>query len=136
MVKIGMRARDRVTGYTGLVVAKTQYLEDSDCVCLEGKIEGGQRRLLWFNEARIDPLKFETETTRGTAVGSDAVPRVDVPPITFAGELETERPAVPPVGSYLDPIDGKLREVLTRTLQELGFDIVPIKRGERRPFAK
>lgn len=120
MIKIGMRGRDRVTGYTGLVVARTEHLEDSDAVCLEGKVERGVRSLLWFNEARIEPFGVETETTPGTAVGSDAAPRVDVPP--------SER--------YPDPFDGKLREVLLRTLQELGFDIVPIKRGERRPFAR
>ena len=122
MINIGMRARDRVTGYTGLVVARTVHLEDATAVCLEGKVERGERSLLWFNETRVELFGAETESplTRQPVEGP---PRVDVPPIEVAE-------------SYPDPFEGKLREVLLRTLHELGFDIVPIKRGERRPFAR
>ena len=116
MVIVGQKARDTLTGFSGLVVARTVHLEDANAVCLEGKIERGERSLIWFNEARVEPFGVETESTTG--VEPEQLTRQPV---------EGER--------YPDPFDGKLREVLLRTLHELGFDIVPIKRGERRPVA-
>jgi len=57
MIELGQKARDKITGFTGILTGRAQYLYGCDQYTLvppvekaDGKIEPGQ----WFDEGRIE----------------------------------------------------------------------------------
>ncbi len=55
MIELGMKAKDKVTGFEGIIVGRCRYLTGCDQYGLapaakEGKIEPAQ----WFDEGRIE----------------------------------------------------------------------------------
>lgn len=57
MIELGQKARDKVTGFAGIITGRAQYLYGCDQYILvppvktdDGKIESGQ----WFDEGRIE----------------------------------------------------------------------------------
>lgn len=54
MIELGQKAKDKITGFVGVITGRAQYLYGCDQYCLvppakDGKIEQGQ----WFDEGRI-----------------------------------------------------------------------------------
>lgn len=56
---LGDRARDKVTGFEGVVVARATYLFGCVQVCLAPKVgeDGAHRAEQWFDEPRLYPLE-------------------------------------------------------------------------------
>ena len=57
MIELGQKARDKITGFAGIITGRAQYLYGCDQYVLappvkeaDGKIEQGQ----WFDEGRIE----------------------------------------------------------------------------------
>lgn len=55
MIKLGQKARDKITGFEGIITGRAQYLTGCDQYALapparDGKIESSQ----WFDEGRIE----------------------------------------------------------------------------------
>ena len=58
-VRLGQMGRDKITGYEGIVMAKSQYLTGCDMILLapvtldkEGKRKEGE----WFDDVRVEPI--------------------------------------------------------------------------------
>lgn len=55
MIELGLEGKDKVTGFTGIITGRAQYLTGCDQYTLvppakDGKLEPGQ----WFDEGRIE----------------------------------------------------------------------------------
>lgn len=55
-MNLGDKARDRITGFTGVVTARAEYLDDTPSIRLTA--QNGQEDLKerWVNEARCDEV--------------------------------------------------------------------------------
>lgn len=51
--KLGKTARDRVTGVTGTITARCEYLGESTRIRIENADKDGQPKEHWFAEERI-----------------------------------------------------------------------------------
>lgn len=54
MIALGKKARDKITGFEGIITGRTQYLYGCDQYCIvpparDGEIRSGE----WFDEGRI-----------------------------------------------------------------------------------
>ncbi len=60
---LGDRVRDKVTGFTGIAVAKTVYLYSVPKVCVEAESLSNdcQTVEVWFAEARLDLAETERD---------------------------------------------------------------------------
>lgn len=56
MKNLGKRAKDKVTGYEGIIIGKTKYLYGCDCYGIQSPIdkEGNLPDPKWFDEGRIE----------------------------------------------------------------------------------
>lgn len=55
MIKLGLKGRDKITGFEGIITGKVQYLYGCNQYCLvppavNGEIKNGE----WFDEGRIE----------------------------------------------------------------------------------
>ena len=55
-VQLGDRARDRVSGFQGIVVGRSEYLIGCTHICLqpEGADDGKLKDSAWFDEPRLE----------------------------------------------------------------------------------
>jgi hypothetical protein len=58
MVKLGEKVRDRITGFNGTVMARTEYLNGciSYAILPEKLKDGNPQEWVWIDEQRLDPL--------------------------------------------------------------------------------
>lgn len=68
MIELGQKARDKVTGFEGILIGRCQYLTGCDQYGLappakDGKIEGTQ----WFDEGRVEVVGAGVAATEVTA---------------------------------------------------------------------
>ena len=54
-IKLGCMAKDRMTGFTGVVTATAQYICCDDEVCIEAMV-GGEPKSFWFDRSRVDAV--------------------------------------------------------------------------------
>jgi len=55
--KLGDQVRDRVTGFTGTVTARAEYLYEQDAFLVENVVEPGRSaKAVWTPAARLVPL--------------------------------------------------------------------------------
>lgn len=68
MIQLGQKAKDKITGFTGIITARTQYITGCDHYCLTPEVgrNGEQKDVAWFDEGRIQI------TGKGIAVASVA----------------------------------------------------------------
>ena len=52
MVSLGQRVRDRITGFKGIVVARSQFMYGCVRIGVEGKSKVGE--IMWFDEQRLE----------------------------------------------------------------------------------
>lgn len=55
MIELGKKAKDKITGFTGIITGRAQYLTGCDQYviappAIEGKLESSQ----WFDEGRVE----------------------------------------------------------------------------------
>ncbi len=55
MINLGKKAKDKITGFSGIITGRAQYLYGCDQYCIvppakDGEIKGGE----WFDEGRIE----------------------------------------------------------------------------------
>ena len=56
--KLGIKAKDSVTGFSGTVTGRTEYLHTGPRVLLEAPVGAdGAMRGEWFEEVRIQPVE-------------------------------------------------------------------------------
>lgn len=118
MIMLGQKARDVVTGFTGIVTARVQYLTGCDQYALnpgldkDGKIMDGhyfdENRLVIVDEVplklpRADAAEFEAARERRATAGG---PQRDAPPVkvcyhafSWADDLTVEGQEGPNVGA-------------------------------------
>lgn len=55
---IGKQVRDRITGYGGVAVGRTEWLTGCATVAIQGRLDdkGQPPELFWFDEVRVDVL--------------------------------------------------------------------------------
>lgn len=58
MIKLGQQAKDKITGFTGIIIGKVEYLYGCTQYGLAPKIdkEGKINKTEWFDEGRIEIL--------------------------------------------------------------------------------
>ena len=80
MIKLGQEAKDKVTGFKGIIIGRSSWITGCDQYCLIMKIKAGNlpEDGQWFDEGRIEitgngilPKEVKTEKNGG--------PRQDVP---------------------------------------------------------
>ncbi len=56
MIKLGMKARDKITGFEGIIVGRAQYLTSCSQAVLVPTVDGKglARAGEWFDEARLE----------------------------------------------------------------------------------
>jgi hypothetical protein len=57
MINLGQKAKDKITGFRGIITGRAQYLYGCDQYCIvppaqDGKIASGE----WFDEGRIEVI--------------------------------------------------------------------------------
>ena len=68
MINLGAKAKDSITGFSGIAVARTTYLNGCVRILLEAKPnKDGKPREWWFDEQRLGP-------SAATTGGPGAVP--------------------------------------------------------------
>ena len=72
MIKLGQKVRDKITGFTGLVTGKVEYITGCNqvLVCPPVKDDGTLVDSNWFDEQRIDvvearPLRMDNSKANG-----------------------------------------------------------------------
>jgi hypothetical protein len=53
-IELGVKYRDRLTGYEGWAVARTEYLAGNVTICLERADSGGKPEEVWISEQRLE----------------------------------------------------------------------------------
>jgi hypothetical protein len=51
---LGMRVRDRITGFEGIVTSQTRYLTACDRVFVEGEVKEGKQEDMYLDVNRIE----------------------------------------------------------------------------------
>ena len=78
MIQLGSTAKDKITGFTGIVVGRVEYISGCNQVFLVPKVDkdGKRRDGEWFDEQRIDVDQKTRVITLENAKtpGSDALP--------------------------------------------------------------
>jgi hypothetical protein len=67
-ILLGDIARDRLTGFQGVVIARTQWLSNCDRLTLQPKVEGGEGKFveaLTFDETTLEFVEH-TEFTKAS----------------------------------------------------------------------
>jgi hypothetical protein len=66
MVRLGARAKDVISGFTGIVTGRSTYLNGcvSVCISLEGLSKDGEPKHEWFDEQRIEVIVQSAFTPR------------------------------------------------------------------------
>lgn len=58
MIELGSKAKDVITGFTGIVTGRAQYLTGCDQYCITQKASSnGNINTNWFDENRLEVLK-------------------------------------------------------------------------------
>lgn len=79
MIELGRKARDKITGFEGVITGRAQYLTGCDQYVLVPGIKDGQlQKSEWFDEGRLVVLGdgFTAEDVAGPARGG---PQRDAP---------------------------------------------------------
>lgn len=59
-IMLGQRARDRITGFEGIVTGRCMYLTGCDQYCLTSGVNAnGQYHAQWFDVARLEVVSAE-----------------------------------------------------------------------------
>ena len=54
MITLGVKAKDKITGFSGKITGRAQYLfNDPDNYCIE-RLSGDKIERVWFSENRIE----------------------------------------------------------------------------------
>lgn len=72
MIKLGKKARDKITGFEGIVTGRAQYLTGCDQYSLAPPAKDGSiNRSEWFDEGRLEVIGdgIEPETVAGPRPG-------------------------------------------------------------------
>ena len=58
MIKLGQEAKDKITGFKGILIGKIEYLTGCDQYGITPKSKGGQKSTgtEWFDEGRIEVI--------------------------------------------------------------------------------
>jgi len=57
-VELGDRVKDKISGFVGIVVARTEYLESCDQVLIRSeKLDGGDPKSHWFDVPWVEVIK-------------------------------------------------------------------------------
>ncbi len=51
--ELGMRARDKITGFTGIITTRAEYITGPRRYCLENSTKDNKVQTEWFDEQRI-----------------------------------------------------------------------------------
>ena len=80
MIELGNKARDIITGFSGIVTGKATYLSGCDQVCLapESKQDGSYHDSQWFDEGRIR-LVSKGISAESVRAGKPGGPNADTP---------------------------------------------------------
>jgi len=60
MIVVGQKVKDKISGFAGIVIARTEYLYASPRVWIQPEgigDSGAPKDSLWFDEAQVDPLE-------------------------------------------------------------------------------
>lgn len=78
---LGELVRDRITGFEGTAVAKTEYLHGNARICVEPKVgkEGEARRAEWFDDGRLGLVIGHCDAAQIEAMCCDPVQCKDDP---------------------------------------------------------
>lgn len=58
MIKLGVKAKDKITGFEGIVYGKAQYLTGCDQYCIQPQAKDGEwKDSVWIDEGRIEVLE-------------------------------------------------------------------------------
>ena len=54
-IKLGVKAKDKISGFEGIVIGKAQYLTGCDQVCLKPSVDkdGKMQDAHWFDEGAV-----------------------------------------------------------------------------------
>lgn len=57
-IEFGVKAKDKISGFQGIVIGKAQYLTGCDQVCLKPSVdkEGKMQDAHWFDEGAIEEV--------------------------------------------------------------------------------
>ena len=66
MIKLGVKAKDKITGYEGIVIAKAKWLTGCDQYVLKGKAKKGElpEDGQWFDEGMLEIIGEGIHATR------------------------------------------------------------------------
>jgi len=56
MIKLGQKAKDKVTGFEGIIIARIEYLFGCNQYGLAPEAKDGKTETCWFDEGRITVL--------------------------------------------------------------------------------
>lgn len=60
IINLGDIAKDKITGFEGVITGKASYLTGCDQYCIQPKVKDGDSGncpdAKWFDEGRIDPI--------------------------------------------------------------------------------
>ena len=54
MIALGVKAKDKVTGFTGIVTGRVEHLHGMPRVCIETMDKDGKPLDGWFEETRVE----------------------------------------------------------------------------------
>lgn len=81
MIKLGLKARDKITGFEGTITGRAQYLTGcNQCVLVptvdsDGKVRESQ----WFDEGRIEIVGAGFEAEQVSSAANPGGPQRDAP---------------------------------------------------------
>jgi len=79
MIKLGQKAKDKITGFEGILYGKASYLTGCDQYCLVPPIKDGEIKLSqWFDEGRIEIIG-EGVTVQDVIAKKNGGPNRDCP---------------------------------------------------------
>jgi hypothetical protein len=55
-IELEKRVKDKITGFTGVVTGRTQYLQGNNTYCVEGHVaeHGHKPEVMWIEEFRLE----------------------------------------------------------------------------------
>ena len=61
MIPMGMKARDRITGFAGIVTGQVSYITGCNQILLSPSVDekGGARSAEWFDSQRVEQIGTE-----------------------------------------------------------------------------
>jgi len=81
MIVLGSKAKDVITGFTGIVTGRAQYLTGCDqYIIAQPATKEGVCPTCWFDENRLEVLKCKPVVIKATEDGKKGGPALDQAP--------------------------------------------------------